>query len=96
MIAEELRAALRDAQPPPDVPPLVRALWFAGRGDWDAAHSIAQDVSGPEGAWVHAHLHRREGDAGNAAYWYRAAKKPVPSQGLDEEWSDIARSLLGG
>ena len=91
---DDLRASLRDTQPPPGLPPLVNALWFAGRGDWDAAHGIAQDVEGPEAAWVHAHLHRKEGDASNAAYWYRRAGKPVCTSDLDQEWSDIARALL--
>jgi hypothetical protein len=94
MTVDELRSSLRNPQPPPSLPALVRALWFAGRGDWDAAHAIAQDVEAPEGAWVHAHLHRKEGDTSNAAYWYRRAAKPVCTRDFDDEWSDIARSLL--
>jgi hypothetical protein len=90
---EELRATLTGAEPP-GLPPLVRALWLAGRGDWDGAHGIAQDIDTPDGAWVHAHLHRQEGDEGNAAYWYRRASKPVCRGGLDEEWADIAQALL--
>jgi hypothetical protein len=70
------------------------ALWFAGRGDWDRAHSIAQDVEGPEGAWVHAHLHRKEGDGSNAGYRYGRAGRPVCTHDLEDEWSDIASALL--
>jgi hypothetical protein len=64
------------------------------RGDWDSAHQIAQDDDSRDGAWVHAYLHRKEGDAGNAAYWYRRAAQPVASGALDEEWRSIANALL--
>jgi len=86
--------SLRSAAPPPDLPPLVLALWHDGRGDWDAAHRVAQDVETDDGAWVHAYLHRKEGDAGNAAYWYRRAQKPIARGPLDEEWREIATALL--
>jgi hypothetical protein len=94
MSPDELRATLRDATPPADLPVLVKALWLAARGDWDAAHNLAQDVDTPQGAWVHAHLHRAEGDAANAAYWYRRASKPVKTGDLEEEWREIAAALL--
>jgi hypothetical protein len=90
----QLRASLTQAEPPPGLSSLVRALWQAGRGDWDAAHAIAQEVDTPDGAWVHAHLHRKEGDPGNAAYWYQRASKPVCTADLESEWDEIARSLL--
>lgn len=80
---------------PADLPPLLAALWHERRGDWDAAHRIAQDVEDADGAWVHAYLHRREGDAGNAAYWYRRAGRSPASGSLDEEWLAIAAALLG-
>jgi hypothetical protein len=79
---------------PPDVSPLLRALWHDARGDWDAAHRVAQDIDDTAGAWVHAYLHRKEGDAGNAAYWYRRAGQPIASDSLDEEWARIVASLL--
>ncbi len=94
MTVDDLRATLHDPEPPPGLPALLRALWLAGRGDWDGAHAIAQDVEGPSGAWVHAHLHRKEGDASNAAYWYRLAARPVCADALDDEWAEIVRSLL--
>ncbi len=96
MTVDELRASLRAPEPPAGLPALLLALWFAGRGDWDRAHSIAQDVEGPEGAWVHAHLHRKEGDASNAGYWYRRAGRPACTGDLEDEWSDIASALLVG
>lgn len=74
--------------------PLLYAMWHEARGEWAAAHAIAQDVETPMGAWVHAHLHRREGDLANAAYWYRRAGKPVAGGPLPSEWNSIAEALL--
>jgi hypothetical protein len=88
------RASLDAAEPPPDLSDALRALWLDGRGNWDGAHSAAQADEGGAGDWVHAYLHRKEGDAGNAAYWYRRAHKPVSHASLDEEWAAIADALL--
>ena len=74
--------------------PLV-ALWWAKKGDWDKAHKLVMDEDGRDAAWVHAYLHRLEGDAGNAAYWYRQAKRPPATGTHDAEWSAIAAALLG-
>ncbi len=74
----------------------MRALWLDARGNWDGAHDAAQADEGGAGDWVHAYLHRKEGDAGNAAYWYRRARKPVCKTSLDEEWAAIADALLKG
>lgn len=79
---------------PPAVPPLLVALWHDARGQWDDAHRIAQDVDTPAGAWVHAYLHRKEGDPGNAGYWYRRAGRPAASGALDDEWRAIVTALL--
>lgn len=76
------------------LPPLLRALWHDAQGDWEAAHKVAQDVDTRDGAWVHAYLHRREGDAANAAYWYRRASQPLPTAPLPSEWEAIASALL--
>jgi hypothetical protein len=86
--------SLMQPAPPAGLSPAVEALWHERRGDWDRAHKIAQDISGPEGAWVHAYLHRREGDESNAAYWYRQAGKPVMRGSLDDEWRTIVEALL--
>ena len=74
-------------------PPLV-ALWHLAKGDWEAAHRAAQEVSGADGAWVHAHLHRVEGDQDNAAWWYRKAGREVSAASLQDEWTEIANALL--
>ena len=70
------------------------ALWWDARGDWQKAHEIAQDVSGADGAWVHAYLHRKEGDVGNAAYWYRQARRETAKGDLREEWEEIVGETL--
>jgi hypothetical protein len=90
------RASLLAAEPPPDLSPALRALWLDARGNWDGAHDSAQADEGETGDWVHAYLHRKEGDAGNAAYWYRRARKPVCRTSFDEEWAAIADALLKG
>jgi hypothetical protein len=94
MTLSEFRASLSASEPPPDLAPLLRALWHDAKGDWDAAHHVAQDVLSSDGSWVHAYLHRKEGDAGNAAYWYQRASKPVAHDSLDEEWARIVEELL--
>ena len=73
-----------------------RALWLAKAGQWDAAHDLCQDVQGMAGSWIHAYLHREEGDLSNAAYWYARAGKPVPERSLSlaDEWMGIAGELL--
>jgi hypothetical protein len=79
---------------PPGTPAALRALWLEARGDWDAAHATAQEDDGGDGAWVHAYLHRKEGDAMNAGYWYRRAGRPAATGDLRAEWEQIARALL--
>lgn len=86
--------ALREGPLPADASAPVAALWHLARGDWSRAHGLAQDDDSVEAAWVHAHLHRVEGDLGNAGYWYRRAGRPVARGPLDEEWAAIAASLL--
>jgi hypothetical protein len=72
----------------------LQALWHDAHGNWDRAHDLAQQAGERDGAWVHAYLHRKEGDEGNAAYWYRLAGKKKPSLGLEAEWSEIVGALL--
>lgn len=65
------------------------------KGDWEMAHNVAQEVESSDGSWVHAYLHRVEGDLGNAAYWYRRANRPVKtSENLDEEWTELTVAML--
>ncbi|MBP0115634.1 MULTISPECIES: hypothetical protein [Bradyrhizobium] len=88
-------ASLDGAVPAPSLNAPLRGLWWAAKGDWDRAHKIVQDESSREAAWVHAYLHRVEGDLGNAGYWYRQAGQPVAKDSLKAEWERIAATLLG-
>jgi hypothetical protein len=92
----DFRASLSGSAPAQALAPPLAALWWAAKGDWDKAHGIVQDESTREAAWVHAYLHRVEGDPGNAGYWYRQAGQPVAKDALDVEWERIASALLGG
>jgi hypothetical protein len=73
----------------------LEALRLLAAGDWDGAHALVQDDASPEAAWVHAHLHRVEGDLSNAAYWYRRAGKPVPTGDPEDERRAIGQALAG-
>jgi hypothetical protein len=92
----DFKASLSGAAPAPGLDAPLAALWWAAKGNWDAAHKIAQDQDTPDSAWVHAYLHRVEGDPGNAGYWYRQAGKPVARDSVETEWERIAAALLGG
>ena len=91
-----LKASLSDAAPGVTLSRPLAALWWAAKGNWDQAHKIVQDESSKDAAWVHAYLHRVEGDLGNAGYWYRQAGKPVASGSLETEWERMVSALLGG
>jgi hypothetical protein len=92
----DFKASLSGTAPASDLDAALAALWWAAKGNWDQAHRIAQDQHTPDGAWVHAYLHRVEGDLGNAGYWYRQAKKPVAAGSLEAEWEQMVSTLLGG
>jgi hypothetical protein len=94
--AELAESAVRDDAPPAGISTAARALWLARAGKWDAAHDLCQQVPGAPGAWIHAYLHREEGDLANAGYWYERAGKPRPAPDLAQadEWLRIAAELL--
>ena len=89
------KESLTATAPPAGVAGPLGGLWWAAKGDWDRAHKAVQDDESRDAAWVHAYLHRVEGDAGNAAYWYGQAKRPVASGALDAERTAIVTALLG-
>ena len=91
----EFRVSLSGAAPAPNLDAPLAALWWAANGQWDEAHKIVQDEAIADAAWVHAYLHRVEGDLGNAGYWYRRANKPVAAGSLETEWEQMASALLG-
>jgi hypothetical protein len=95
-LAELQQSIARDAAPPAGASLAVQALWHDARGDWARAHDCAQDDAGRDGSWVHAYLHRKEGDRGNAGYWYSRAGRKMPAESvtLADEWASLARELL--
>lgn len=98
MSFDEFRRSIRTSSaPPPGLTPALAALWWDARGDWDKAHDAAQADSSADGAWVHAYLHRKEGDRGNAGYWYNRAGRPTAAAtlALEDEWDEIAKDLIG-
>ena len=94
MTVKEFRDSLTNAGPASGLSPALAGLWWDAKGDWNKAHESAQQDEGPAGAWVHAYLHRKEGDTSNAGYWYRRAGKPPESGSFENEWSEIATTLL--
>lgn len=88
------KESLQQNAPPEGINPYLKALWYDGKNDWDKAHTIIQDLEDLNGSWIHAYLHRKEGDRWNADYWYRRANKKRPEVSLDKEWEEITRALL--
>lgn len=94
MTPAEFKRSLSETKPPDGISSALAALWWAGKDDWQKAHKIVMDEDGADCAWVHAYLHRTEGDLDNASYWYRRARRE-PAQGqLAAEWATIAAALL--
>ena len=92
---EAFEASLPQAEPPRTLDLALQGLWWAGKGEWDRAHACVQQAEGtPRCDYVHAYLHRQEGDLANAGYWYRSAGQPVPTEPLADEWKAIAIWLL--
>jgi hypothetical protein len=94
MTPADFTKSLSGVAPPREFAPPLQALWWAAKGDWDKAHKIVMEEDGADAAWVHAYLHRAEGDLPNAGYWYRTAGKPVASGALETEWNAIVVGLL--
>ncbi len=94
MTIEDFKASLKMSEPPGSLDGRLRALWHDANGDWHAAHDIAQEIHSKDGSWIHAYLHRKEGDTGNAGYWYARAGKPFPGYGLEEEWEVLVKNFL--
>ncbi len=90
------KSTLSDPHPPEGISDFLKALWYDGKDNWNMAHDIAQDHENEFGNWIHAYLHRKEGDDWNAAYWYRRAGRamPSPSVSLDQEWNNLVSHFL--
>jgi len=91
---DEFKRSTTADRPPADLPPPLLALWLDARGNWKAAHETAQDIKDASGSWIHAYLHRKEGDLGNAGYWYQRAGRPERRGSLAAEWDEIVTAML--
>jgi hypothetical protein len=94
MTLAEFKNTVLQSDPAPTEDPALQALWWAAKRDWNRAHKLVQDQSSRDAAWVHAYLHRLEGDLSNAHYWYRQARRAAASGPLEAEWDAIATALL--
>lgn len=93
-LEEFQESANHGSSPPESLSKPLKALWMDRQGNWEEAHRLCQEAKSADGDWVHAYLHRKEGDLSNAAYWYQRAQKPVEEGGLEEEWAAIVTTLL--
>ena len=96
MNLETFKASIAADTPPAATSSALQALWYDAKGQWDKAHELAQQQPDLIGAWVHAYLHRKEGDESNAGYWYKRADKPHSKAELSAEWDEISSALLAG
>lgn len=94
MTFEQFTASLSGNLPPEHLTPYLKAMWHDGKHNWSKAHEIVQDMENTTASWIHAYLHRKEGDVSNAGYWYRKAKKAMPACSIEKEWEDIVRANL--
>ena len=95
MTLDEFLASVAEGdQPPASLPEALQALWWAEKGEWEKAHVAAQEIPTKVGSWIHANLHRQEGDLGNARYWYSRAQKAESKATVKIERREIIRSLL--
>ena len=94
MTFEDFQKSLTGSAPPANLSGYLQSLWYDARGDWNKAHEIIQNIDDDTAAWIHAYLHRKEGDIGNADYWYRRAHKNRPTHSLVDEWENIVKKLL--
>lgn len=85
---------LSQSFPPKDFSAYLQSLWYDGKGDWEKAHSLIDSMEDKTACWVHAYLHRKEGDKFNANYWYNKAGKPMPVYSFEKEWEEIIKALL--
>ena len=91
---DEFSKSTTNGHPPASLNQYALSLWYDAKGDWEKAHTIIQDIEDGNAAWIHAYLHRKEGDDGNARYWYQRAGKKMPVSALENEWEEIAKALL--
>jgi len=94
MTLQEFKSSLSQDKPPDNLSETLYALWYDAKGNWNKAHQVAQDINDADGAWVHAYLHRKEGDKSNAQYWYSRAGRKFSNLTFEEEWQEISEALI--
>jgi hypothetical protein len=94
MTIQDFKSSLKDSTPMAEMSELLKALWYDAKGNWESAHETAQEISTYDGSWIHAYLHRKEGDISNASYWYARAGRELPVITLHEEWENILNELI--
>jgi len=90
----EFKESLNLAQPAGELSVQLKSLWYDGKRDWHQAHALIDHMTDSESAWVHAYLHRKEGDIWNADYWYSKARQTRPNVSLQEEWEQLVLHFL--
>ena len=92
---DAFRGSLSGDAPPGHLGPALHALWWLAKGHWDQAHKVCQGHEDQDDVnWVHAHLHRHEGDLRNAGGWYNRAGREMHAGSLQEEWDLLAAEFL--
>jgi hypothetical protein len=94
MNLSSFKESLSENEPPQNSSAYLKALWYDSKGEWNKAHEVVQDLGDENASWIHAYLHRKEGDTGNADYWYRRAGKKRPLVSLEKEWEEIVSALI--
>ena len=94
MNTTDFRNTVKDENPPQGISVYVQALWYDAKGNWEKAHELIQDLPDKNASWIHAYLHRKEGDSWNADYWYNKAGRKRPLLSLEQEWEQILSELL--
>jgi hypothetical protein len=94
MTLTQFESSLFNNHPPTGISLFLIAMWNDAKGNWQTAHEIIQDIETECGNWIHAYLHRKEGDEFNARYWYAKANRKFPTSSLSEEWDAIVTYLL--
>ena len=94
MDLQDFKQSIIQPTPPHEANDLMKAMWYDAKNNWHKAHEIVQDLASVEASWIHAYLHRKEGDLGNASYWYHRAGRNIPKISLQQEWEEIVENLL--
>ncbi len=94
MTLSSFKESLPGKEPPQNLSVYLNALWYDAKGDWHKAHKLIQEIDDKNASWIHGYLHRKEGDTGNAGYWYSRAGKNLPGLTLENEWEEIVSALI--